>query len=472
MSSFKMPKRPGKITKLYDNAKKAREIKEENSRESYMYTCQSILLALVNVQACRDCQSTGCFTLDFLSLDYMNQHYKMSCSNCNFSHDFWTCGKEFNTSVVFSRTMAGITESQFTRYNGGIGFSAKTVAGKEMTPCADGQKSTAAKIQKEIDEAIEDETNRDCEKKLDEFIHFHKKNPEEEISLSTDGAYNDRAILKNNAQACFVSVIGLLDGHPYVLGRAVFKKTKEATQKSIDNAKGRLAPKGTPASGLEIYGINYLFETVILKIHQNLPKKKINICADCDASVKKTTFKYLSGPKEGEEIVPKSAYNWTNDTSHISKNIHGVVKRGLVHGSGKDKFTPRQIADYGNRVQSAHADIVKKKMTFEEAKDKLEKTRKHAYGDHSKCDVNCPRIAPILQPHGNLTEEKIKTQIDELMEKRFGDEFIRKILNCGSSSYNEYLHSIIVNRKLFIKGDYAGLNSLRYESATSLAVMI
>ena len=65
MNSFKMPKKSARSKAHEKNAKKARDIKEEMSRESYMYTCQSILLALVHVQACRKCRETGCFTLDF-----------------------------------------------------------------------------------------------------------------------------------------------------------------------------------------------------------------------------------------------------------------------------------------------------------------------------------------------------------------------------------------------------------------------
>ena len=139
---------------------------------------------------------------------------------------------------------------------------------------------------------------------------------------------------------------------PSVLGYVVAKRAQEAKEETIKkHSKGRIVPKGIQANSLETFGVNIIFEEVLLEIHKALPGKKIFICADKDAEVRSNaTNQFKTGPNAGKDILPKNSYQWTYDAAYLFKNIHATVGKGLPVGCSKDKFTKKQLTELGTHV--------------------------------------------------------------------------------------------------------------------------
>ncbi|CBY43600.1 unnamed protein product [Oikopleura dioica] len=54
----------------------------------------------------------------------------------------------------------------------------------------------------------------------------------------------------------------------------------------------------------------------------------------------------------------------------------------------------------------------------------------------------------------------------------FGENYIRELGNTGTTSPVEYLHALMIRRRIWVKGTFAGIADLRYEVAGALSVLI
>jgi len=160
----------------------------------------------------------------------------------------------------------------------------------------------------------------------------------------------------------------------------------------------------------------------------------------------------------------------------ILKNIWGTFVRHFKTGSAADKFTKKQLLHFHRRVANSIAEIIHKQASgewnLEDAKKKMTKTVKHAYGDHQLCDENCPRIPGIFMEHGKMTLKVIQDSLNDFINCHFGDKYLKNLQNTGTTSPVEYLHSTMIRRRLWVKGTQVTPLDQRYEVASSMTILI
>lgn len=283
---------------------------------------------------------------------------------------------------------------------------------------------------------------------------------------------------KNSAQASLVSTVAKVRGTYKVIGSTVVKKQQEIPDETLrKHGKGFIAEKGTCSSQLEKIGTREQVEHTILPMCIELPNHNILISSDADVPKHLSSINvYVDTEKKGQEMIPAKKIIFQADIAHILKNIWGTFVRHFKTGSAADKFNKKQMLQFHRRVRSAIAEIIAKlssgEWTLANAMKKMEKTIKHAYGNHEDCDSNCPKMPGIFQEHGKLTFKIIAEKLHAFMDCHFGEKYIKSLLYTGTTSPVEYLHSTLIRRRLWVKGTQSTARDQRYEVATSMTILI
>ncbi|CAG5099826.1 Oidioi.mRNA.OKI2018_I69.XSR.g16705.t1.cds [Oikopleura dioica] len=375
--------------------------------------------------------------------------------------------------------MAGITDTQTQRQLAGIGMSGETIGGHKRLPDFVKGASTADKYQDKVDKIIMDLANQSMLNARNLLISERKNASEKTVSVAVDGTYNDSGIKKNSAQGCLVSCAAKVDGKYKIIGSKVVKKRQEISDEHLKKyQRGTVAPTGTASSALEKIGTRHVFEETLLPIHKALPDHVIQVACDADAKIRdpSNTNVYIDAEKCRQLMIPLINLAFHSDVAHIIKNIYGTFLRNFKTGSGADKFTKKQFLQFHMRVKFAIMEIITNRASgewsHEDAMNKMEKTLRHAYSDHTMCDENCPRGPGIFQPFGNLTQEIIEERLRKFISTHFGENYIRECGQTGTTSPVEYLHAEMIRRRLWVKGTYASPLNYRYEVAGATAILI
>ena len=84
--------------------------------------------------------------------------------------------------------------------------------------------------------------------------------------------------------------------------------------------------------------------------------------------------------------------------------------------------------------------------------------KKHATGDHDECEFDGEHCSntPILRVYpGKFSEDQLVKLIESIFEKRYTSaSFLDQVARAGCTSLNEAFHSLLVSRRLVVKGKY------------------
>ena len=90
--------------------------------------------------------------------------------------------------------------------------------------------------------------------------------------------------------------------------------------------------------------------------------------------------------------------------------------------------------------------------------NELKKVKKHFIGDHSECEFNgehCNSLPVFREYPGKFSQSQVDALVNAIFDKKYtSKKFIDQILDAGCTSINEAFHSMLVNRRLVVKGKY------------------
>ena len=106
------------------------------------------------------------------------------------------------------------------------------------------------------------------------------------------------------------------------------------------------------------------------------------------------------------------------------------------------------------------------KMTSKEERDdpatrimvveELNKVKQHFTGDHSQCEFDgdhCNSLPVFREYPGKFSQAQVDALVKAIFDKKYTSEkFIDQIIDAGCTSLNEAFHSMLVNRRLVVKG--------------------
>ena len=88
--------------------------------------------------------------------------------------------------------------------------------------------------------------------------------------------------------------------------------------------------------------------------------------------------------------------------------------------------------------------------------DEMNKVKLHFTGDHSQCEYDgehCNSIPVIRAYPGKFSQKQADALVAAIFDKKYTSEkFLDQIANAGCTSINEAFHSMLVNRRLIVKG--------------------
>ena len=88
--------------------------------------------------------------------------------------------------------------------------------------------------------------------------------------------------------------------------------------------------------------------------------------------------------------------------------------------------------------------------------DELNKVKQHFTGDHSQCEFegdHCNSLPVFREYPGKFSQAQVDNLVNAIFDKKYTSEkFVDQILNAGCTSLNEAFHSMLVNRRLVVKG--------------------
>lgn len=88
--------------------------------------------------------------------------------------------------------------------------------------------------------------------------------------------------------------------------------------------------------------------------------------------------------------------------------------------------------------------------------NEMNKVKLHFTGDHSQCEFNgehCSSIPVIRAYPGKFSQTQADALVTAIFDKKYTSEkFLDQIANAGCTSINEAFHSMLVNRRLIVKG--------------------
>ena len=88
--------------------------------------------------------------------------------------------------------------------------------------------------------------------------------------------------------------------------------------------------------------------------------------------------------------------------------------------------------------------------------EELNKVKQHFTGDHSQCEFegdHCNSLPVFREYPGKFSQAQVDALVTAIFDKKYTSEkFIDQIIDAGCTSLNEAFHSMLVNRRLVVKG--------------------
>ena len=89
--------------------------------------------------------------------------------------------------------------------------------------------------------------------------------------------------------------------------------------------------------------------------------------------------------------------------------------------------------------------------------EELNKVKQHFTGDHSQCEFDgdhCNSLPVFREYPGKFSQAQVDALVKAIFDKKYTSEkFIDQIIDAGCTSLNEAFHSMLVNRRLVVKGN-------------------
>ena len=88
--------------------------------------------------------------------------------------------------------------------------------------------------------------------------------------------------------------------------------------------------------------------------------------------------------------------------------------------------------------------------------NEMNKVKQHFTGDHSQCEFDgdhCNSVPVIREYPGKFSSDQVDALVKAIFDKKYASEkLVDQIVDAGCTSLNEAFHSMLVNRRLVVKG--------------------
>ena len=210
--------------------------------------------------------------------------------------------------------------------------------------------------------------------------------------------------------------------------------------------------------------------------------RTVQLSVDGDCKIKK-----LVREIENENFEIELYFDQAHMGKNVPKNVTAIVKANGYFGSGDGRIGKHNLYRLINAIQGAVkkcCKITSKMSSSEERKrpevrkyieKELEMVKRHTTGDHSKCASNGENCSgtTILRVYPKYSETKLKKLIEALFDKTYmKPSFIDDIVMAGCTSKNEAFHSLLVNRRLIVKGEGIHVSANNFDASVAAGSLI
>ena len=256
------------------------------------------------------------------------------------------------------------------------------------------------------------------------------------------------------------------------------KRLQESDQEKDSKAAGNVTRIN--AGDLEHDNMEWHLNNLYIPISE---KRTVQISVDGDCKIKK-----LIREIENENFEIELYFDQAHLGKNIPKNVTAIVKAHKYFGSGDGRIGKHNLYRLINAIQVAVkkcCKITTKMSSSEERKQpevrkyvekELEIVKKHTTGDHSKCTSNgenCSGSTILRVYPGKFSETKLQKLVESLFDQTYmKSSFIDEIIMAGCTSKNEAFHSLLVNRRLIVKGEGIHVSSNKFDASVAVGSLI
>ena len=170
------------------------------------------------------------------------------------------------------------------------------------------------------------------------------------------------------------------------------------------------------------------------------------------------------------------------DTAHICKNLKARLEKILRD----QKYMGDSIGKIGNQnfnrlvvaVKSTVKELCKRRKLHHiqkpEILEGLKLLKMHCAGIHVKCKnkSKCGREPILKRYEGKFDRKQMQNLLTAVFDNfLMADDMVQAIFDAGCSSQNEYHHSLLVNRRLVVKGESIHVSTYNFDASYAMSVL-
>ena len=258
----------------------------------------------------------------------------------------------------------------------------------------------------------------------------------------------------------------------------MLKRLQESDPSKDSKAAGNVTRKS--ATDLEHENMEYHLKELYLPISDS---RTVQISVDGDCKIQK-----LIREIEKENFEIELYYDQAHLGKNVPKNVTAIVKAHNYYGSGNGRIGKHNLYRLINAIQVAVkkcCKITTKVPSSEERNDpklkkwvekQIEIVKKHALGDHSECESNgenCSDTTILRIYPGKFNENQLKRLTEALFDHKYlKPSFIDEVVMAGCTSKNEAFHSLLVNRRLIVKGEGIHVSANNFDASVAAGSLI
>ena len=399
----------------------------------------------------------------------LSTYYDLICSNCPFhSRNNQSCSPNTNSKLALATKLLGLQKTQVEKLFLLLGFAfyvhPKFNPTKSVPYSLNLQSQLFGRLFDNIsDEIVEKFAPKVHKEAFDTFVG-QVQTGKIVAQVGLDGSYNQQG---TNSQGCASALIAVFEDSYKVIGSNVTKRAQEL--KPGTSVKGNVV-WNTPAQHLE--GLN------CDKIIENFVKPLANLF-DIELSMDQD-LKSVNKIKMASEKCTFTIHI-KRDTAHILKNIRKklikILKDLLYFGDATGKIGNWNFYRLVKCVRATVGRLCKLRKLQNISKDEIKRQlvilKQHCVGWHRDCRALACQKEPILKSYGDKFDKKsLSKLITEVFENFIlSDNYVQSIFDCGCTSQNEFLHSILVNRRLVVKSENIHISSYNYDLAFAIGTL-
>ena len=258
----------------------------------------------------------------------------------------------------------------------------------------------------------------------------------------------------------------------------VLKRLQETDPEKDSKAAGNVTRLN--AGDLEHENMEWHLNNLYIPISED---RTVQISVDGDCKIKK-----LIREIENENFEIELYFDQAHMGKNIPKNVTAIVKAHGYFGSGDGRIGKHNLYRLINAIQVAVKKCCKvtTKMTSSEERKQpevkkavekeMEIVKRHTTGDHSQCasnGENCSATTILRVYPGKFSETKLKKLVEDLFDHKYmKPSFIDEVVMAGCTSKNEAFHSLLVNRRLIVKGEGIHVSSNNFDASVAAGSLI